>query len=93
MSGSILWEGYTSDTRKKKDKKKEKDKKNTNFKKLTDRFLEDNEVDAHEVKKKFLGKKAKIAMYDLYSDTKTKEILILLKGGKGDPIHTGRFLR
>ncbi len=43
-------------------------------------------IDAHQLKKDFLGNKAKISQYDLYKDTKTGEILILPKGGQGKPI-------
>lgn len=50
-------------------------------------------MDAHELKRDALGKKAKIAEYDIYVDKNTKELLIFRKGGKGSPIHTGEYLK
>lgn len=64
-----------------------------NFNKISDDLLKRAGVDAHQLKRDFLGSKAKISLYDLYKDTKTGEILILLKGGKGTPIPTGEFLK
>ena len=63
-----------------------------NFKILTANLLKKAGIDAHELKYEFLGKKAKISEYDLYKHTDTNEVLILKKGGKGDPIHTGEFI-
>lgn len=48
-----------------------------NFNKLTDSYLKKSGIDAHELKKDFLGKNAKITHYDLYKYTNTGEILIL----------------
>ncbi|MGM9508116.1 polymorphic toxin type 33 domain-containing protein [Larkinella sp. GY13] len=64
-----------------------------NFNKISDNLLKKSGIDAHQIKKDFLGSKAKISQYDLYKDTKTNEILILQKGGKGVPIQTGEFLK
>lgn len=64
-----------------------------NFNKLTDSYLKKSGIDAHELKKDFLGKNAKIAHYDLYKHTNTGEILILQKGGKDIPIYTGTFIK
>lgn len=64
-----------------------------NFKKISDKQLKDSGIDAHQLKKDFLGDKAKIAHYDLYKDNKTGEILILQKGGKGTPINTGEIIQ
>ena len=50
-------------------------------------------IDAHQLKRDFLGNKAQISKYNIYKDTKTGEILILQKGGKGNPIQTGEFLK
>jgi len=55
--------------------------------------LKKSRIDAHQLKRDFLGNKAKISQYDLYKDTKTSEILILLKGGKENSIKTGEFLK
>lgn len=64
-----------------------------NFSKITDNLLKESGIDAHELKKDFLGNKAQISSYDLYKETKTGEILILQKGGKGTPIRTGEFIK
>ncbi|MCT2406422.1 polymorphic toxin type 33 domain-containing protein [Chryseobacterium antibioticum] len=64
-----------------------------NFKILTANLLKKAGIDAHELKYEFLGKKAKISEYDLYKHTDTNEVLILKKGGKGDPIHTGEYIK
>jgi RHS repeat-associated protein len=63
------------------------------FNKISDNLLKKAGIDAHQLKRDFLGNKAKISQYDLYKDTKTGEILILQKGGKGNPIQTGEFLK
>ena len=64
----------------------------TDFKKISGKFLKESGVDAHQLKRDFLGDKAKISHYDLYKETRTGEILILEKGGKGTPIQTGQFI-
>jgi RHS repeat-associated protein len=64
-----------------------------NFNKISDNLLKKSGIDAHQLKRDFLGKNAQISKYDLYKDTKTSEILILQKGGKGNPIQTGEFLK
>ncbi|MBE1442606.1 RHS repeat-associated core domain-containing protein [Paenibacillus sp. OAS669] len=61
--------------------------------KIDDKHLKRQGIDAHEVKRDFLGSKAQISRYDLYVDKATGEVLILLKGGKGDRIHTGIFIK
>ncbi|MBP2619252.1 SpvB/TcaC N-terminal domain-containing protein [Chryseobacterium jejuense] len=63
-----------------------------NFKILTANLLKKAGIDAHELKYEFLGKKTKISEYDLYKHTDTNEVLILKKGGKGEPIHTGEYI-
>jgi predicted phage-related endonuclease len=63
-----------------------------NFTKISDQLLKKSRIDAHQLKKDFLGNKAKISRYDLYKDTNTGEILILQKGGIGSPIRTGEFI-
>jgi RHS repeat-associated protein len=64
-----------------------------NFNKISDNLLKNSGIDAHQLKKDFLGNKAKISQYDLYKDKQSGEILILQKGGKGTPIKTGEFIK
>ena len=64
-----------------------------NVKLLTESVLTKNNINAHALKKEFLGKRAPIARYDLYKHTDTGEILIFGKGGKGDPIFTNIFIQ
>ncbi len=60
-----------------------------NIEKISDKQLEKLGIDAHELKKDFLGKKAKISEYDIYKNKDTGELEILKKGGKGEGIPTG----
>jgi filamentous hemagglutinin len=60
---------------------------------LSNNLLKKQGVDAHALKMDFLGKRAKIARYDLYKHTDTGEILIFKKGGGGEPIFTGEFIK
>jgi RHS repeat-associated protein len=64
-----------------------------NFSKISDKLLKKSGVDAHALKREWLGDKAPIAQYDLYKASGTGEILILKKGGVGEPIHTGEFIK
>ncbi|UPY81064.1 polymorphic toxin type 33 domain-containing protein (plasmid) [Leptospira weilii] len=50
-------------------------------------------INAHDLKKAFLGKNADIALYDLYVNKNTKEIYIFRKSGKGEGIPTGEFIQ
>ncbi len=61
------------------------------FKKLSDSLVKSLGLDAHAIKKEFLGNKTSISKYDLYKDNGTGEIWIFLKGGKGEGIPTGYF--
>ncbi len=63
-----------------------------NFKKITDSYLKNSGIDAHQLKRDFLGSKVSISRYDLYKDA-SGEILILQKGGVGMPIRTGEFIK
>jgi len=65
---------------------------NNNFKKINDSYLKAQGLDAHTIKREFLGN-AQIAHYDLYTNTQTREILILQKGGVGILIPTGYFVK
>ncbi|MFV0344939.1 MAG: RHS repeat-associated core domain-containing protein [Bacteroidales bacterium] len=71
------------------EKKYNKAENNKDVKKISDSLLKEKGLDAHEIKKEFLGQKAKISRYDLHKHTDTKEILIFEKGGVGEPISTG----
>lgn len=68
-----------------------------NLDKIEDKYLKKRGIDAHELKKDHLGRKAKISEYDLYVDKKTGEIFIVRKpkynknGQK--PISTGEKIK
>ena len=64
-----------------------------NFNKVKDSYLKKKGIDAHELKKDFLGKKAPIAQYDIYVNKDTGELFIFMKGGKGEGIPTGEFIK
>ena len=63
-----------------------------NVKMMSDNLLKKQGLDAHAIKTEFLGPK-NISKYDLYKHTDTGEILIFGKGGKGEPIFTGYFVK
>ncbi|MED3791341.1 RHS repeat-associated core domain-containing protein [Niallia alba] len=90
--GGITWKAGSWLGKKAHNWLKSKNKK-TNVEKVDDKYLKRKKVDAHELKRDALGKKAKIAEYDIYVDKNTKELLIFRKGGKGSPIHTGEYLK
>lgn len=69
------------------------DKEPKNPQKADDKYLKKNDVDAHALKKEYLGKKADIAKYDLYIDKATGRLWIYLKGGKGIPIPTHVYIK
>jgi|BioPla2DNA2_1021312.scaffolds.fasta_scaffold19901_5 hypothetical protein len=56
---------------------------------LSERYLEQNGFNPHEIKQDALGKKAKISHYDIYRNSTTKELYVAPKGVKGTPIPTG----
>ncbi|WP_374021051.1 polymorphic toxin-type HINT domain-containing protein [Paenibacillus thiaminolyticus] len=64
-----------------------------NIQKIDDKYLKKQGVDAHELKKDVLGKRAKIAEYDLYVNKDTREIMVYKKGGKGEGIPTGEYIK
>uniref|UniRef100_UPI000557D7A0 polymorphic toxin type 33 domain-containing protein n=1 Tax=Mesobacillus boroniphilus TaxID=308892 RepID=UPI000557D7A0 len=49
-------------------------------------------INAHDLKKEFIGRKAKIAHYDIYKDKRTGQLYIYKKGGKGTGIPTGTYI-
>lgn len=61
------------------------------IKKINVDYLESNGLDAHTIKYEYLGNKAPISRYDLYQ-TSSGQIIILPKGGAGEPIYTGYIL-
>ncbi|HEI6887002.1 TPA: VENN motif pre-toxin domain-containing protein, partial [Yersinia enterocolitica] len=66
--------------------------KPSNIKVADDKFLKNNGVDAHQIKKDFLGAKAEIKLYDIYVDKGNGQLWIFRKGGKGEGIPTGEFI-
>ena len=64
-----------------------------NYDKVKDNYLKRKGIDAHELKKDFLGRKAPIAQYDIYVNKNTGELFIFKKGGKGGGIPTGEFIK
>ena len=64
-----------------------------NYSKAKDNYLKQKGIDAHELKKDFLGRKASIAEYDIYINKDTGELFIFKKGGKGVGIPTGEFIK
>jgi hypothetical protein len=65
----------------------------TNINKVDDKFLKKNGIDAHALKKENLGSKAKISEYDIYVDKDTGGLYIYRKGGKGEAIPTGEYIK
>lgn len=61
--------------------------------KIDDKYLKSKGIDAHQLKQDVLGKKAKISQYDLYVNKNTGEIYVYKKGGKGEGIPTGEFIK
>ena len=64
-----------------------------NYDKVKDNYLKRKGIDAHELKKDFLGRKAPIAQYDIYVNKNTGELFIFKKGRKGGGIPTGEFIK
>nr|WP_235896098.1 polymorphic toxin type 33 domain-containing protein [Yersinia alsatica] len=56
--------------------------KPSNIKVADDKFLKNNGVDAHQIKKDFLGAKAEIKLYDIYVDKDSGQLWIFRKMGK-----------
>ncbi|MCH1939865.1 polymorphic toxin type 33 domain-containing protein [Holdemania massiliensis] len=77
----------------KSDDKGDSDFEKGNYNKVKDNYLKKNGIDAHELKKDFLGRKAPIAEYDIYVDKDTGELFIFKKGGKGVGIPIGEFIK
>ena len=77
--------------------KRESETNNTfekgNYNKVKDNYLKRKGIDAHELKKDFLGRKAPIAEYDIYVNKDTGELFIFKKGGKRIGFPTGEFIK
>ena len=58
------------------------DDKKPSFKKVSKHLLKKLGLDAHEIKREYLGKNAQISHYDLSYDTKTGIVYILTKAGE-----------
>ncbi|UII55673.1 DNRLRE domain-containing protein [Cytobacillus spongiae] len=72
---------------------KVKTKTKLNIQKVNDSYLKRKGIDAHQLKKEVLGKKAKISQYDIYKDKRTGQLYIYKKGGKGTGIPTGEYIK
>ncbi|WP_392562465.1 RHS repeat-associated core domain-containing protein [Orbus sturtevantii] len=68
------------------------DSKKQNIKMADDRFLKKKGFDAHEIKKDFFGKGSN-SKYDIYIDKNNGELILFRKGGLGDGIRTGQFIK
>jgi RHS repeat-associated protein len=60
---------------------------------VKDSYLKNLGIDAHELKMEVLGRKAKIAEYDIYVDKSTGELMVYKKGGIGEGIPTGEYIK
>ena len=60
---------------------------------MNDRYLKRKGIDAHELKKDSLGRKAPISQYDIYVNKDTGELFIFRKGGQGVGFPTGEFIK
>lgn len=64
-----------------------------NYIKVKDKYLKNRGIDAHQLKKDVLGRRAPISEYDIYMDKDTGELFIFRKGGQGVGIPTGEFIK
>jgi RHS repeat-associated protein len=67
------------------------DNSTKNVEKVNDKYLKDNGIDAHELKKEWLGP-GRNSDYDIYRNKDNGELIIYKKGGKGDGIRTGEYI-
>ncbi|NDJ59336.1 filamentous hemagglutinin N-terminal domain-containing protein [Enterobacteriaceae bacterium 4M9] len=74
------------------DPKNQKEEKPSNIKMADDKYLKRNGIDAHKLKEEFLGD-GKNSNYDIYINKDSGELWIFRKGGKGDGIATGEFIK
>ncbi|MDA5494138.1 VENN motif pre-toxin domain-containing protein, partial [Yersinia intermedia] len=66
--------------------------KPSNIKMADDKYLKNNGIDAHALKEDFLGD-GKNSNYDIFIDRDSGQLWIFKKGGKGDGIPTGEFIK
>jgi filamentous hemagglutinin len=64
-----------------------------NFDKVKDNYLKGKGIDAHEVKEGALGTDKNLSQYDIYVDKGTGELYVFRKGGVGEGIPTGEFIK
>ena len=64
------------------------------IKKIGDDLLKKKGIDAHDVKREFLGDGANISRFDLYKNPDGEILIVRKKGHKiiGEPIYTGYFI-
>ena len=62
------------------------------FRKASDKELNENGIDAHELKYEHLGSSSQVSRFDLFINKETNEIWIFGKGLTGDGIETGVFV-
>lgn len=95
--GSIVYASYGNfgnDVDKLKELSKSNRSNNSkNITKVDEKYLSKNGIDAHNLKYEVLGKKASISQYDIYVEKSTGELIIFKKGGKGEGIPTGEFIK
>ena len=60
---------------------------------VTGKFLKKHGVNPHALKEAWLHSKAQLQRFDIYRHSKTGELIIFEKGGKGIPIPTGKFIK
>ncbi|XKM14519.1 hemagglutinin repeat-containing protein [Orbaceae bacterium ac157xtp] len=75
----------------------DKDKRNNDQKKLDIKiansdYLKRNGFDAHKIKEEFFGRGSN-SKYDIYIDKKTGELMLFKKGGIGNGVRTGYFIK
>ncbi|WP_083451851.1 hemagglutinin repeat-containing protein [Photorhabdus heterorhabditis] len=66
--------------------------KPSNIKMADDKYLKQNGIDAHELKSDVVGKK-NISKYDIYVNKETGELWVFRKGGTGEGVPTGEFIK
>ena len=58
------------------------------LKRVSDRWLKERGLDAHEVKQDAVGRGGQLSRYDIYR-ARSGRLYAMLKGGKGEPQFTG----
>jgi len=61
--------------------------------KVADKYLKKQGIDAHQLKKDYLGEKAPISQYDIYVDKADGRLWIFRKGGQGSGIPTSDYIK